>query len=60
MGNGFLARSVYGGCCEGRYDYARRCGEFTQEELDHPHLNKDKPTPADAISFMELVLTKIG
>tara|TARA_R110000787_G_scaffold144543_1_gene258359 strand:+ start:115 stop:552 length:438 start_codon:yes stop_codon:yes gene_type:complete len=59
MGNGFLALSIYSGCCEGRYDHAVRCREFTWEELDHPHLTKQNPTPADAISFMELVLTKL-
>ena len=36
------------------------CGDLMgKEELDHPHLTKNKPTPADAISFMELVSTKL-
>ena len=59
MGNGFLARSIYGGCYDGRHYHANHCGVFTEEELDHPHLTKNKPTPADAISFMELALTKL-
>ena len=59
MGNGFLARSIYNGCCEDRHYHAHHCDEFTEEDLKHPHLNKSKPTPAEAISFMELVLTKL-
>ena len=59
MGDGFLARSIYVGNCEDRRFHAHHCGEFTEEELDHPHLIKHKPTPADAISFMKLVITKL-
>ena len=59
MGNAFLASSIYSGDCYDRRGNAVRCGKFTEEELDHPHLKKVKPTPADAISFMKLVITKL-
>ena len=58
-GDGFLARSIYDADCGDRHDNACNSDEFTEEELDHPHLTKKNPTPADAISFMELVLTKL-
>ena len=59
MGDGSLVRSIYNGDCGDRYYNACISHEFTEEDLKHPHLNKNKPTPADAISFMELVLTKL-
>ena len=59
MGDGSLVRSIYDGDCGDRYYNACISHEFTEEDLKHPHLNKNVPTPADAISFMELVLTKL-
>ena len=59
MGENLLAHAIYTSCEDDRYDNAYYSNLFTNQELKHPHLTKQNPTPADAISFMELVLTKL-
>ena len=54
-----LASSIYEGVAKDRYGVAERSKAFSIEELNHPHLTKKHPSPADAISYMELVLTKL-
>jgi hypothetical protein len=53
-----LAKSVYSGDIWERLRFARDSDEFTDDELKHPHLRTNS-SPEHAISFMQLVLTKL-
>jgi hypothetical protein len=59
-GDTILALAVTGGDYCWRIEHADNSGLFTDEEMQHPHLRKEKPSIQDAISFMELMLTKLG
>ena len=54
-----IAQSIYEGLGYIRKSKAVSSGLFSLEELNHPHLTKDHPTPAEAISYMKLILTKL-
>ena len=54
-----LAWSIYNGEVTRRHRHAKASLVFTEEELKHPHLTKETPTPEDAISYLRLVLEKL-
>jgi hypothetical protein len=55
-----LAMSIYGSQRVDRKDHAYTSEVFTSYEREHPFLNKHEPTSKDAISYLRLVLTKLG
>jgi hypothetical protein len=54
----YLALAIYDGDDEERKSAAWKCCKFDELELEHPHLTSES-SPEHAISFMELVLTKL-
>jgi hypothetical protein len=54
-----LARAVIGGDIYLRFVDAENSKVFTEVELLHPHLMKEDPTIEEAISFIQLVITKV-
>ena len=59
FGNDLLAYSIYDGSEYNRRDAAFGSKLFTYSQLNHPHLNKEKPTIKQAISFIKLALKKV-
>jgi hypothetical protein len=59
-GDGDLATSIYGGNDEDRRCAARGSRVFSLLELDHPFLHSLEPPIKEALSYMRLVLTKLG
>ena len=55
----YLADSIYGGDQFERWRSAKRSGLFTCTQRNHPHLNRDKPTIKQTISFIKLCLKKV-
>lgn len=60
LGDCVLAKAIYDGDAEDRFEYAYNSNIFMPHELeDFRHLTSDNPTPEDAIEFMEACLEKI-
>jgi hypothetical protein len=59
-GDDYLAKAIYMDCPTKRFHQASASGMFSAEELKHPHLTDENPTPLIVISFLELVLDKLG
>jgi hypothetical protein len=55
-----LSMSIYSSNFGDRKDYAYNSEVFTRLEREHPFLNKHEPTSEEAISYLRLVLTKLG
>jgi hypothetical protein len=55
-----LAESIYHGGLNDRRSTAYFSEVFSSLELDHPFLNNDYPSIEEAISYLRLVLTKLG
>ena len=58
FGGSHLVESIYGGHTGGRLGHAIDSELFNEEELTHPHLNKD-PTPLEAANYIALCIEKV-
>jgi hypothetical protein len=54
-----LGRSIYDSAKQRRKESATLSERFSDEELSHPHLNLHSPSMEDAISYLELVRSKL-
>jgi len=59
FGSDHLANSIYEAEVKTRLLYAEASELFSEEELNHPHLNKE-PTPLEAASFIALCIEKVN
>ena len=58
-GSGYLAGAIIDGDSYSRVYSGEASGVFTEVELLHPHLIKEDPTIEEAISFIQLVISKV-
>ena len=59
FGDGTLVKSLYIGLAESRWEHATYSELFSTEELEHPHLYNEDPTPFEAASYALLCIEKV-